>query len=119
MAVPVATRKVVKDTFGEYKFGFKTDSKAIYKSPKGLSKEVVEQISKQKNEPAWMLELRLKALEVFYKKPMPTWGGDLSTINFDEIHYYLRPQDKEKTKWEDVPEEIKNTFEKLGIPQAE
>jgi len=119
MAVPVKTKNIIKETLGEYKYGFKTDTKAVFKAPKGLSKELVEDISKMKKEPKWMLEYRLMALDIFLKKPMPTWGGDLSGIDFDNIHYYLKPQDREKTKWEDVPEEIKDTFEKLGIPQAE
>lgn len=119
MAVPSQTQQVVTQTLGEYKFGFRTETKGIYKSPKGLTKEIVETISRQKNEPKWMLDYRLKALEIFYKKPIPTWGGDLSDIDFDNIHYYIRPQDSSKTKWEDVPSEIKETFDKLGIPQAE
>lgn len=119
MAVPVETKNIIKETLGEYKYGFKTDNKAVFKAPKGLSKELVEEISKMKKEPKWMLEYRLMALDIFLKKPMPTWGGDLDGIDFDNIHYYLKPQDREKTKWEDVPEEIKDTFEKLGIPEAE
>lgn len=119
MAVPSSTQKVVADTLGDYKFGFKTDSKAVYKSPKGLSEEVVREISRQKNEPDWMLEYRLKALTIFKQKPMPNWGGNLKEIDFNNIHYYLRPQDQEKKSWDDVPDAIKNTFEKLGIPQAE
>jgi len=118
MSVPTKTQDSLKE-LSDYKFGFKTDSKAVYKSPKGLSETVVREISKQKNEPEWMLEYRLKALEIFNKKPMPTWGGNLGEINFDNIHYYLRPQDREKTNWDDVPDEIKDTFEKLGIPEAE
>ena len=91
----------------EYKYGFTTEIEN-FKAPKGLSKELVEEISKMKNEPKWMLDFRLKALDIFLKKPLPTWGGDLDEIDFDNIHYYLKPQDREKTKWEDVPEEIKD-----------
>lgn len=119
MPVPTSTQQAIKDTLGDYKFGFKTTTKSVYKAPQGLTRELVEAISKRKKEPKWMLEYRLKALEIFYKKPMPTWGGDLSGINFDKIHYYIQPQDKPKTDWEDVPSEIKDTFEKLGIPEAE
>lgn len=119
MAVPSSTHQAVDETLGEYKFGFKTESKAFYKSPQGLSEEIVREISRQKNEPEWMLNYRLKSLEIFHAKPMPEWGGDLSGIHFDKIHYYLRPQDKEKRSWDDVPQEIKDTFEKLGIPEAE
>lgn len=118
-AIPQTTRKAIKETVGQYKFGFNTPTKSFFKAPKGLSQELVIEISRQKNEPKWMLEYRLKALEIFYKKPMPTWGADLSTIDFDNIHFYIRPQDKPKTDWGDVPTEIKDTFDKLGIPQAE
>ncbi|MDA1061122.1 MAG: Fe-S cluster assembly protein SufB [bacterium] len=119
MSVPTQTKNIISDTLDQYKFGFKTDSKAVFKAEKGLSEKVVRDISNRKNEPKWMLDLRLKSLGIFYKKPMPTWGGDLSGIDFDNIHYYLQPQDKAKTNWNDVPEEIKDTFEKLGIPEAE
>lgn len=117
--VPETTQKTIKETLGEYKYGFKTDTKSVYTSPKGLSEEVVREISKQKNEPEWMLEYRLKALEIFNAKPMPAWGGDLTSLDFNDIHYYIRPQDREKTNWDEVPQEIKDTFEKLGIPEAE
>ncbi|PJC36819.1 Fe-S cluster assembly protein SufB [Candidatus Peregrinibacteria bacterium CG_4_9_14_0_2_um_filter_53_11] len=87
---------------------------------KGLSREVVERISREKNEPDWMREHRLKSLEVFLSKPLPTWGPDLSGLNFDEIIYYAKPGEVSNAhSWEDVPEEIKRTFEKLGIPEAE
>lgn len=118
-AIPQTTRRAIKETIGPYKFGFNTPTKSFFKAPKGLSQELVIEISRQKNEPKWMLDYRLKALEIFNKKPMPTWGADLSTIDFNNIHFYIRPQDKPKTAWEDVPAEIKDTFDKLGIPQAE
>jgi Fe-S cluster assembly protein SufB len=93
---------------------------AVFKHPQGgLTREIVEAISARKKEPKWMLDYRLKALEIFEKKAMPKWGGDLSGINFEKIHYYLQPQDKPKTDWNDVPKDIKDTFEKLGIPEAE
>ncbi|MEO0300315.1 MAG: Fe-S cluster assembly protein SufB, partial [candidate division WOR-3 bacterium] len=91
----------------------------LYTAPKGLTKKVVEDISSIKGEPDWMREFRLRSLEIFLKKPMPLWGADLKGINFDEISYYVRPTDRKGTTWEDVPEYIKNTFEKLGIPEAE
>lgn len=120
MAVPNSTKELIKTALDDYKFGFKTKNKAVFKTPQGgLTREIVESISKRKKEPKWMLDYRLKALEIFGKKPMPSWGGDLSGINFDKIHYYLQPQDKPKTNWDDVPKEIKDTFEKLGIPEAE
>ncbi len=103
----------------EYKYDFITDDKPIFKSKKGLSEEVVRQISAHKEEPEWMLEFRLKALEIYESKPMPTWGGDLTQLNLDEIYFYVRPQDRMERSWDDVPQEIKDTFEKLGIPEAE
>lgn len=119
MPVPTQTKRLISEALGQYKFGFRTKTKAVFKAKKGLNAEIVREISKRKNEPKWMIDFRLKALEIFYKKPLPTWGGDLSGINFDKIHYYLQPQDKPKNKWEDVPQEIKDTFDKLGIPEAE
>ena len=119
MAVPTKTQDLIKDTLSDYKFGFKTDTKSVYKSPKGLNKELVESLSRHKKEPKWMLDFRLKSLEIFYKKPMPTWGGNLSGIDFENIHYYIKPQDHIQTSWEEVPKEIKETFDKLGIPEAE
>ncbi len=105
----------------EYKYGFITEGKPVFKARKGLNEEVVRQISAHKDEPEWMLKFRLKALEIFRSKPMPTWGGDLSQLDatLDEIYYYIRPQDRMGRSWEDVPQEIKDTFEKLGIPEAE
>jgi Fe-S cluster assembly protein SufB len=103
----------------EYRYGFHVDSKSVYKSAKGLTREIVEEISRQKNEPEWMLDLRLKALDIFNAKPLPTWGGDLSGIDFGNIHYYLKPSDRPKRDWNDVPDEIKETFERLGVPEAE
>jgi Fe-S cluster assembly protein SufB len=103
----------------EYKYHFVTKDKPVFKSRKGLSEEVVRQISAHKEEPEWMLDFRLRALEIFESKPMPTWGGDLSTMNLDEIYFYIRPQDRMQRSWDEVPEEIKDTFERLGIPEAE
>ncbi|MBD3328310.1 Fe-S cluster assembly protein SufB [Candidatus Peregrinibacteria bacterium] len=103
----------------DYKYGFHTDSKSLYKSDKGLNKEIVQEISRQKNEPEWMLKFRLEALEIFHAKKMPQWGADLAGIDFDNIHYYLKPSDKALRDWDEVPEEIKETFERLGVPEAE
>src|SRR3989344_5545461 len=86
---------------------------------KGLSEEVVRKVSEIKREPEWMLEFRLKALKAFNEKAMPKWGADLGDINFDEIIYYMRASDASKNKWEDVPEDVKKTFDRLGIPEAE
>ncbi len=101
------------------KYDFRDEVNYLYTAPKGLTKKVVEEISSIKGEPDWVREFRLKSLEIFLKKPMPLWGADLRDINFDEISYYVRPTDRKGTSWEDVPEYIKNTFEKLGIPEAE
>jgi len=105
----------------EYKYDFVADTEPVYRASKGLSEEVVREISAYKEEPEWMLDSRLKALQVYASKPMPTWGGNLSDLDavLDEIYFYVRPQDRMEHSWEDVPEEIKDTFEKLGIPEAE
>lgn len=95
------------------------EDRSVFKAAPGVTEEVVREISKQKNEPAWMLEKRLAAFELYKKAPMPTWGPDLSDLNLDEITYYIRPDAQESTTWDDVPEDIKQTFDKLGIPEAE
>ena len=110
---------VILDGIGEYKYGFSDPETYVFKSRKGIDREVVEQISSMKGEPEWMLAFRLKALDHFLKRPTPTWGGDLSTLNLDDIYYYVKPADSESKTWDDVPEAIKNTFDKLGIPEAE
>ena len=100
------------------KYDFRTETEAVFKAQKGLSVEVVNQISDIKEEPDWMREFRLKSLDIFYSKPMPDWGGSIS-LDFDDIYYYLKPTNEQGRTWDDVPEEIKDTFEKLGIPEAE
>ena len=100
-------------------FDFKDEDTSVFKTPKGLNEDIVREISHVKQEPEWMLEYRLKALQCFLEKPMPTWGVDLSQMNFDDYTYYNRPSDGLTDKWEEVPETIKNTFDKLGIPEAE
>lgn len=102
-----------------YQYGFSEPEIAIFKAKAGLNKQVIKQISAYKNEPLWMKQLRLKALSVFKKTSLPSWGGDLSEIDFDQIYYYLKPTDGIKKSWEDVPIEIKRTYERLGIPEAE
>jgi len=119
MAVPKRTKKILANTGDFSAFGFKTETKSVFAAQKGLNEEIIREISAFKNEPAWMLDFRLKAYKIFQNKPNPNFGADLSGIDFDNIRYYVRPQDKAKTKWEDVPEEIKDTFDKLGIPEAE
>lgn len=104
---------------GDYEYGFKTDAKTIISSGKGLSREVVEFISKAKNEPEWMLEFRLKAYDTFLEKKNPNWGPDLSFINFNDYTYYIKSAEKVSNDWQDVPKEIKDTFDKIGIPEAE
>ncbi|HSX40926.1 MAG TPA: Fe-S cluster assembly protein SufB [Candidatus Saccharimonadales bacterium] len=102
-----------------YQFGFFDDIKPFYSTPKGLSEKIVREISYMKKEPEWMLQRRLAALQIFYNKKMPMWGGDLSKINFDNIYYYVKPTEKQATSWENLPKEIKNTYDKIGIPEAE
>ncbi|MHB0923318.1 MAG: Fe-S cluster assembly protein SufB [Bellilinea sp.] len=104
---------------GEYRYGFQDPDVSVYRTRVGLDEEVVRQISEKKGEPEWMLEFRLKALKHFQLRPMPTWGADLSHLNLDEIVYYVRPAEMEGKSWDDVPDTIKNTFDKLGIPEAE
>ncbi len=107
------------DSLGVYEFGWHDKDEAGAVAKRGLSEAVVRNISGLKDEPAWMLERRLKALEIFGRKPMPTWGADLSAIDFDNIKYFVRSTEKQATTWEELPEEIKNTYERLGIPEAE
>ncbi|MDR0614714.1 MAG: Fe-S cluster assembly protein SufB [Lactobacillales bacterium] len=103
----------------EYKFGFHDDVKPVFSTGKGVTEDVVREISKAKGEPAWMLEFRLNSLRTFHKMPMPAWGADLSKINFEDIIYYQKPTDKAARTWAEVPDKIKETFEKIGIPEAE
>ncbi len=102
-----------------YQFGFHDKGKPFFASKKGLSEKIVREISFMKKEPAWMLERRLQALKIFYAKKLPLWGGDLTRLDFEHIFYYVKPTDKQGRTWDDIPVEIKNTFEKIGIPQAE
>ena len=103
----------------KYKYGFFEPENYVFKARKGLSAEVVKEISHMKGEPDWMRAFRLHAYEQFLKKPMPTWGADLSTINFDDIYYYIKPTEKMAESWEDLPDEIRRTYDRLGIPEAE
>lgn len=108
----------LKDEHYQHGFAFPTDTYSHILKP-GLRQGVVEEISHIKTEPAWMLQKRIEAFHYFQSKPTPTWGGDLSAIDYDKIHYYLRPTDQPSKNWEDVPDEIKTTFDRLGIPEAE
>src|SRR3954451_1769138 len=103
----------------DYQYGFHDVENYKFKSGRGLTREMVAQISEMKNEPEWMRQFRLKALDIFLRKPMPTWGADLSGIDFDNIHYYVKPSEKTEKSWDEVPAYIKDTFDKLGIPEAE
>ncbi|ACZ88721.1 Fe-S cluster assembly protein SufB [Streptosporangium roseum] len=104
---------------GNYKFGWADSDAAGSTARRGLSEEVVRNISALKNEPEWMLDLRLKGLRLFGKKPLPNWGSDLSGIDFDNIKYFVRSTEKQAASWEELPDDIKNTYDKLGIPEAE
>lgn len=103
----------------EYKYGFHDEDTSVYNTGKGLTREVVETISKMKNEPDWMLEYRLRAYDKFMEIPIQNWGPDLSELHFDEYTYYIKPSDKTEKSWDDVPDKIKDTFDRLGIPEAE
>ncbi len=109
--------------FDYSQYGFRNEEQYLYKSPKGLTEQVVRELSAMKGEPEWMLKRRLKALEIFRKKPVPvsgTWANaELAELDYDQIHYFVRAGDKPQHDWDAVPEEIKNTFERLGIPEAE
>jgi Fe-S cluster assembly protein SufB len=111
------TREAVADRRDQY--AFHDDIVYLRETKRGLTRDTVREISGFKNEPDWMLEFRLRAYDHFVKRPMPTWGGNLGNIDFDKIVYYRKPSDREEKSWDDVPEKIKATFEKLGIPEAE
>ena len=118
MATDIATLSP-HDQIGEInKYDFRTESEAVFKARKGLDAEIVHQISDMKREPDWMREFRLKSLGIFESKPMPSWGGRIK-IDFQDIYYYLKPTDRQGRSWDEVPQAIKDTFEKLGIPEAE
>ncbi len=104
---------------GAYKYGFFDEVEYAHKAEPGLKESTVHMISDLKGEPNWMREFRLRALMHFFERPMPTWGGDLTRIDFDKIYYYLKPDSSHARSWDDVPEKIKNTFDRLGIPEAE
>src|SRR5213595_1853556 len=102
-----------------YRFGWKDPSHSVFTPKKGLSEKVVEEISSMKSEPDWMRKFRLKALKHFRARPMPWWGADLSDIDFDDIYYFIRSTEKQAKTWDDLPEDIRGTWDKLGIPEAE
>ena len=104
---------------GTYEYGWSDSDAAGATAKRGLSEAVVRDISAKKSEPQWMLDMRLKGLKLFERKPMPTFGADLSGIDFDNIKYFVRSTEKQATSWEELPDDIKNTYDRLGIPEAE
>src|SRR3954466_10686412 len=124
MATPeaIAEQQALVGINADYKekYGFFDPENYAFKAPKGLTRGLVEQMSEYKSEPQWMREFRLKALDHFLARPMPTWGSPmLAEVDFDNIHYFVRASERSSTTWDDVPDDIKNTFERLGIPEAE
>lgn len=113
------TDEEIINSIGAYGYGWHDSDTAGASARRGLSEDVVRDISAKKNEPEWMLKRRLKALDIFDKKPLPTWGADLSDIDFDNIKYFVRSTEQQAQTWDDLPEDIKNTYDKLGIPEAE
>src|SRR5262245_42169653 len=120
MATDLKTTPEADVDIGDYQYGFHDPvDKYVFTARKGLDRDIVSQISAIKNEPAWMREFRLKALEIFFKKPLPNWGGRLADLNFQDIHYYVRASANQEKSWEDVPDDIRKTYDRLGIPEAE
>jgi len=115
----MSTDAQILESVGDYKWGFRDPDNLVFKARKGLDRGIVEQISFMKGEPEWMLDFRLKGFEHFNKRAMPTWGGDLGQLDLDEIYFYAKPADKEGKSWDEVPDTIKETFDRLGIPEAE
>ncbi len=116
------TNEAVQDIgLDDYKYHFITEDEPVFRSGRGLNEKVVREISAQKGEPQWMLDFRLKSLDIYNAKPMPTWGGDLSQLEsvLSDIFFYVRPQERMERSWDDVPANIKETFDRLGIPEAE
>ena len=116
---PVTTQEEHLAALGKYEYGWADADTAGATAQRGLSEAVVRNISALKNEPEWMLELRLKGLRLFDRKPMPNWGADLTGIDFQNIKYFVRSSEKQAATWDDLPADIKNTYDKLGIPEAE
>jgi len=103
----------------QYRYGFRDEENYVFKSRKGLDHEIVDEISWMKGEPDWMRALRHKSLDIFFAKPVPTWGGDLSRLDYEDIYYYIKPVEAQGRSWDEVPDDIKRTFDRLGIPEAE
>src|SRR6476646_5178323 len=113
------TQKNTNSGSDEYQYGFCQPENYVFKSRKGIDEAVVREISYLKSEPAWMTNFRVRALKLFEAKPMPQWGGQLNNINYDDIFYFVRASDRNDSTWDDVPDEVRNTFDRLGIPEAE
>jgi Fe-S cluster assembly protein SufB len=116
---PMAAQAEELERIGRYQYGWADSDAAGAAAKRGLSEAVVRDISAKKSEPEWMLSRRLKGLKLFGRKPMPNWGADLSGIDFDNIKYFVRSTEKQATTWDELPADIKNTYDKLGIPEAE
>lgn len=112
-------REFLTQLGNEYQYGFKDPENYVFKSQKGLNEDVIQQISHLKGEPEWMLEFRLKAFRHFLKRIMPNWGADITDLDLEDIFYYVKPSEQEEGSWDDVPDAIKTTFDRLGIPEAE
>jgi Fe-S cluster assembly protein SufB len=119
MPATESDQKQLTDLKSDYAYGWSQPENYAFKSRKGLDHEIVDQISTMKNEPEWMRKLRHEALDIFLSKPIPTWGADLSGIDYQDIYYYIKPTEAQGKSWDDVPSDIKETFDKLGIPEAE
>jgi Fe-S cluster assembly protein SufB len=118
-SVAVSQEEHLKELSKGYRFDWKDPSHSVFEPKKGLNAAVVEEISALKDEPEWMRKFRLKALKHFEQRPMPWWGADLSGINFDDIYYFIRSTEKQAQNWDELPEDIRGTWDKLGIPEAE
>lgn len=116
---PKTDGEIIDSISTQYEYGWKDSDDAGQAAKKGLNEEVVRYISQVKNEPEWMLDIRLKALKTFERKPIPTWGPDLSFLNFNDFKYFVRSTDKVAQSWDDLPEDIRQTYDRLGIPEAE
>jgi len=119
MSTPAQDTAATIDELGRYEYGWHDADDAGATARRGLNEEVVRDISEKKNEPQWMLDLRLKGLRLFERKPMPTWGSNLNGIDFDTIKYFVRSTEKQAASWDELPDDIKNTYDRLGIPEAE
>src|SRR5579872_955956 len=115
----VADQQTRLEDLDQYKFGFRNEENYAFKSRRGLDREIVEEISWMKNEPQWMRDFRLKSLRHFEKRPLPQWGGNLNELDFQNMFYYIKPMQEQGRTWDDVPDDIKTTFDRLGIPEAE